>query len=395
MLSIKNNMMAANAARHLSLNYDSLAKSVERLSSGLRINSAKDDAAGMAVSELVKGDVATLQQGSRNAQDAVSMLQTAEGAMGIIDQNLVRMKELAEQASTDSYSPDQRDIMNQEFQQLANEITRIAESTTFNGISMLNDATTRKINVGSSTTIDVAGAMMNGAALGLTQTKSIDANKNVAATEAAWYTAADGDEFSFHFGAETAIDVNWATAGPIFAGAKTMSQVAADINKTALATAGAEYSPASVVYDSNTGLYTLKLTAKSGGATTLTVTDANTDSAKLKAAAWAETAGTATGLDIGSAGNTTQALNGVTAAIGTKDTYRAKLGYMMNRLESAGQVVDIQAENLLTAESRISDVDVATEVANMTRTNVLAQAGISMLTQANNMPQMALTLLRG
>ena len=107
MLAIKNNVMAANAARHLGRSYDALGKSVERLSSGLRINGAKDDAAGLAVRELMRADVAVLQQGSRNAADGISMLQTAEGAMGVIDDILIRMKELAEQASTASYSASQ------------------------------------------------------------------------------------------------------------------------------------------------------------------------------------------------------------------------------------------------------------------------------------------------
>ena len=114
MLVIKNNIMAENAARHLGQSYDSLAKSIERLSSGMRINSAKDDAAGLAVRELMRADIAVLKQGSRNAQDAISMLQTMEGALGSIDAILIRMKELAEQASTDSYSQQQRTIMNNE-----------------------------------------------------------------------------------------------------------------------------------------------------------------------------------------------------------------------------------------------------------------------------------------
>ena len=108
MLAIKNNIMAANAARHLGQSYDSLATSVERLSSGLRINSAKDDAAGLAVRELMRADIAVLQQGARNALDGISMLQTMEGAMGTIDEALVRMKQLAEQAATGSYSSAQR-----------------------------------------------------------------------------------------------------------------------------------------------------------------------------------------------------------------------------------------------------------------------------------------------
>ncbi|HHH76040.1 MAG TPA: flagellin, partial [Phycisphaerae bacterium] len=108
MLAIKNNLMAEIAARQLGKNYDALSTSVSRLSSGLRINSASDDAAGMAVRELIRADIATLRQGSRNANDAISMLQTAEGALSVVDDMLIRMKELAEQAATESYSNDQR-----------------------------------------------------------------------------------------------------------------------------------------------------------------------------------------------------------------------------------------------------------------------------------------------
>jgi len=389
MLSIKNNTMAGNAARHLGLNYDALATSVERLSSGKRINSAKDDAAGMAVSELIRSDVATLQQGSRNAQDAVSMLQTAEGATGVIDDIMVRMKELAEQSSTGSYSDEQRSIMNQEFQQLAGEITRISDSTDFNGIKMLNTNNTYKIDVGSSTTIDVQGAQMTSDALGLTKSKTIDANKNVTADQAAnWMVSAVGGEaFTFHFGAEAAVTTNFA------AGNYSIAQVADAINSAAHATTP-EYNPASVVYNADTGLYALKLTAQTGGTQTLSVTAAPADN-KLAAGSFLETAGSAAGEDISTANGATSALSALVTAIQTKDTYRSRLGYMMNRLSTAQQVVDIQAENLNTAQSRISDVDVATEMATMTRTQVLTQAGISMLAQANTMPQMALTLLKG
>src|SRR5512145_2935594 len=107
MLAIKNNLMAENAARHLGRSYDALSRSVERLSSGLRINSAKDDAAGMAVRELVRADIAQIRQGARNARDAISMVQAAEGASDVIDEILVRMKTLAEQAATESYSTEQ------------------------------------------------------------------------------------------------------------------------------------------------------------------------------------------------------------------------------------------------------------------------------------------------
>ena len=119
MLTIKNNIMSINAARNLGRSYQALATSTARLSSGLRINSAKDDAAGLAVRELMRADIAALRQGSRNAQDGISLLQTMEGAMQTLDDLLVRMKQLAEQAATGVYSTAQRTIMDNEFDEIA------------------------------------------------------------------------------------------------------------------------------------------------------------------------------------------------------------------------------------------------------------------------------------
>ena len=272
MLAIKNNIMAANAARHLGRAYDSLAISVERLSSGLRINSAKDDAAGLAVRELMRADIAVLQQGARNASDGISMLQTMEGAMATIDECLIRMKQLAEQAATGSYSDAQRAIMNSEFGEMGDEIERIALSAKFNGITLLNSASASvSIHFGNTDDfINVTGVDMTKSGLGIMSTQ---------------------------------------------------------------------------------------------------VTVANAVSAK-------------------------EALAILDSAISTKDTARASFGYKMNRLESTISVLNIQAENMMAAESRISDVDVALEMAEMTKNQVLSQAGTAMLAQANLMPQMALTLLR-
>jgi flagellin len=268
MLAIKNNIMSSNAARNLGTSYDSLSKSVERLSSGLRINSAKDDAAGLAVRELMRADIAVLEQGVRNAQDGISMLQTMEGATATIDEALIRMKQLATQASTGSYSDTQRAIMNSEFDEMGSEIDRIAGATAFNGIKMLDNTSAVSIAFGSSDTISVTGANLTTSGLGI--------NSSV----------------------------------------------------------------------------------------------------------------------ITSAATATTALAAVGSAIDTKDTARAAFGYKMNRLESTVSVLNIQRENLESAESRISDVDVATEMANMTKNQVLAQTGIAMLAQANSIPQMALSLLR-
>jgi flagellin len=270
MLAIKNNIMSENAARHLGVSYDALAKSVERLSSGLRINSAKDDAAGLAVREVMRSDIAVLQQGSRNALDGISMLQTMEGAMSTIDEALVRMKQLAEQAATGSYSDEQRTIMNNEFAEMAAEINRIAGAMSFNGNTLLNSASASvAIQFGGASTdqVEITGCDMTSSALGLTS--------------------------------------------------------------ASIATASAAQS----------------------------------------------------------------ALATISTAVTTKDESRAMFGYKMNRLESVISVVNNQVENLMAAESRISDVDAATEMATFTRNQVLAQAGVAMLAQANVMPSMALTLL--
>ncbi|OPX19431.1 MAG: flagellin, partial [Desulfobacca sp. 4484_104] len=136
-LVINHNLMAMNAARNLSTTYTRLSTSVQRLSSGLRINSAADDAAGLAIREMMRTDIRVLNQGVRNANDALSMIQTADGALSVIDEKLTRMKELAEQAATGTYTSAQRLIMDSEYQAMASEITRIANATDFNGVHLL------------------------------------------------------------------------------------------------------------------------------------------------------------------------------------------------------------------------------------------------------------------
>lgn len=414
MLSIKNNLMAENAARYLSKSYDVLAKSVERLSSGLRINSAKDDAAGLAVRELIRADVATLKQGSRNARDGISMLQTAEGALSAIDDILVRMKELAEQASTESYSADQVSLMNDEFGALSAEIDRIVNNTTFNGINLLNaNGTTKNIHLGTTETIAITskdlttsgdlalGSRANWMGVGVSDTGSSKYIKGDDAKVMKFKFEVDinGDSDYADDNETLTISVTPAAAG------WTLQQTVDAINSASRALMDG-WNAASAVCDNVTGQYHLKVEAQgargtggSAGAVTFTgdaavVWDSGTALSTVAVASghFIKDTGTA-GADLRT--NATGALTAVQNAIKTKDEYRAKLGYLMNRLEAAGAVTDIQAENLLNAEARISDVDVASEMAAMTRTNVLAQAGISMLAQANNMPQMALQLLRG
>jgi len=399
--------MAANAARHLSNSYDALANSVERLSSGLRINSAMDDAAGLAVRELIRADIGVLQQAARNAADGISMLQTAEGAMGEIDTILIRMKELAEQAATGSYSSDQRTIMNAEYGELSEEITRIAESTDFNSNELLNSTSTINIHVGSGT-IAISPQVITATTLSVGTTVAVKeawANKRTVASADDEYIAAGDitdtseDLFTFRFGvlasettAAIAVDIgSYASSG------LSLNQLVDEIN-TAVALDGAgAYAAATALYNSTYNSYSLQMQARDGGASrdfTVTAAGATAILSATDDFTQSATGAAGSGNDLTTATGAQNALTAIELAITEKDTYRAKLGYWMNRLDAAESVLGIQAENLITAESRISDVDVATEMAEMTRTQVLAQAGVAMLAQANTMPQMALALLR-
>ena len=151
-LVINHNMMAANVARNLNSHYANLAKSTQRLSTGMRVNSAADDAAGLAIRELQRADIAALQQGARNANDAISMIQVADGALSIIDEKLIRMKELAEQAATGTYDSTQRLMIESEYQAMASEITRIARATDFNGMHLLDGTLESEEHDGSGLT---------------------------------------------------------------------------------------------------------------------------------------------------------------------------------------------------------------------------------------------------
>ena len=444
MLAIKNNLMAATAARQLGINYDALAKSVERLSSGLRINSAKDDAAGLAVRELMRADIAVLQQGARNAQDGISLLQTMEGAMQTIDDALVRMKQLAQQAVTGTYSDAQRIIMNSEFAEMAQEIERIATATKFNDTTYLDNTDSVIIQVGdSANTIIVDGVDMTQAGLGIetgsglwSAMTSINADGDgegayATTTETALtltgagttltididFTDADGTDqeqiqVSFDFDTSATYSLDDIVAAINLQSNNPTQQY--DENGRFLG-----YSAASIVETAD-NTFRLKLSARdadidgmtvelSASATTIAGifgTDETTSNTIMEneifqkwdatAEDWVDdTTGIAdTGVNILTTDAANTAITAMTAAIIIKDTARAAFGYKMNRMEYTVAVINIQAENMVAAESRISDVDVATEMSAMTSYQVLAQAGVAMLGQANMMPQMALQLLR-
>jgi len=293
-LTINNNSMAANAARNLSNSYNALSTSVRRLSSGLRVSQSSDDAAGLAIRELMRADVTALNQGVRNANDAISLIQTADGALGVIDEKLIRMKELAEQAATGTYNSDQRLMIESEYQAMASEITRIANSTDFNGVHLLNGNLSADTHNGND----------------LTSTGKLKVH---------FGTANDSAEDYYY------VQIGDSTASALGVGNEAHTSMEA---------------------------YTVSTQARAQ-----------------------------------------RALVGLNNAIISKDKIRASLGAMQNRLENTVSTLQIQAENLSAAESRISDVDVATEMTQFVRNQVLTQAAVAMLSQANSLPQMALSLI--
>ena len=303
-LSIYNNLMANTAQRNLGTAYGKLGQSVQRLSSGLRVNSAADDAAGLAIRELMRAEIAGLNQGVRNANDAISLIQTADGALGVIDEKLIRMKELAEQAATGTYTAGQRLMIESEYQQMASEITRIANSTDFNGIKLLDGSLSGEHKG------DGSGIGRDGTSDGLSST----------------------GELKVHFG--------------------TTNSSAEDY-------------------------YYIKI-----------------DNATASALGVGNSAADGPGKTVSTQQAAQEALEGITSAINKKDQIRAHLGALQNRLENTVSVLQIQAENLQAAESRISDTDVALEMTNFVRNQILTQAAVSMLSQANSLPQMALSLIQ-
>ena len=289
---INHNGMATNVANTLTSHYSNLQTSTERLSSGMRVNSAADDAAGLAISELMRADVAALNQGVRNANDGISLIQTADGALGVIDEKLIRMKELAEQAATGTYDSTQRLMIESEYQQMASEITRIANATDFNGLKLLDGSL-------SSATHDGSGLEATG-------------------------------KMKIHFGTanDSAEDYYYIQIGTCTASALGVGSEAVGNGRTV-----------------------------------------STQEAAQKA------------------------LVAINNAIVSKDKIRAHLGAIQNRLENTVTNLTVQSENLQAAESRIRDVDVATEMTNFVRNQVLTQSAVAMLSQANSMPQMALQLI--
>ena len=456
---INHNGMATNVANTLTSHYSNLSTSTERLSSGMRINSAADDAAGLAISELMRADIAALNQGVRNANDAISLIQTADGALGVIDEKLIRMKELAEQASTGTYDSTQRLMIDSEYQQMASEITRIANATDFNGIKLL-DGTLSGVHDGSGATstgalkvhfgtsndsaedyyyIEIGEA--TAAAFGLGNASSYDDdvtrmvnqfraelekgmknwNRGTADQQAA-YDQIDTmvtdfanqlntikDSLTGGAANWTNLKTAWDNLSPedkqFFGKGLPDDMPPADANawnaltdseqeQVMYAFARATVSSWSDGTPTAGGFNANNLQAVNSGNT-----NANALAEQVRNTALGNLATSLeTKYDYGGQSIATQedaqlALDAINNAIVEKDKIRAHLGATQNRLENTVTNLTIQSENLQNAESRIRDVDVATEMTNFVRNQVLTQSAVAMLSQANSMPQMAMSLI--
>jgi len=447
-------MNAANAHRMMMGNTVSAGKSMEKLSSGLRINRAGDDAAGLAISEKMRGQIRGLEQASRNAQDGISMIQTAEGALNETHSILQRMRELAVQASNDTNTTDDRTEIQKEMNQLTSEITRIGNTTEFNTKKVINGdmtgagatATHEKqtllfdagftsnvahddvtLSLGGTTyTIKFAAATASGAG-NVTIDKAANSitvgiNDGVAAigTDVAnglnQLIGAESNEtlneFTVTSAAANSITIEAKSTG-IYAGAAGADSIrltaGLDAGKITQVTNGADGTggKAQIQVGANQdqqftvsisdmrALTNLKVSGTSGGAAHgVTATAYFTNGADNQLTDVSTTATPEYALDISTAAKATSAVTVLDSAIKTVSAERSKLGAYQNRLEHTIANLGTSSENLTSAESRVRDVDMAKEMMSFSKNNILSQAAQAMLAQANQQPQGVLQLLR-
>jgi flagellin len=431
MLSVQTNVSAISAQRHLGDTSNALSTAMERLSSGFRINRAADDAAGLAVSEKLQAQIGGLNQASRNAQDGVSMIQTAEGALDEVQSMMQRMRDLAVQASSDTNSQTERDNIKLELGQLGQEINSISMRTKFNGQSLLSGSMTKAQltdTSGAVTSYDTGytelsavgtNASTIGDATNVVSAISVDGSQSgktfvltgdstagtvtlqmfqevgttstaVTMTDAAGHTAnvqqtitvadiAQGQAETLNF-ADLGVKVTIAASG-------TMGDAAT--------LAGGFDGSQAIDTAQGSGTATLQTGANQGDETAVTFVNTSlaggTGSTPMDTlAATLQTYASDGGATRDNASNLISALD---SALGSISSSRATLGAAQNRLQHTISNLGTTSENLSASNSRIRDVDVATESSNMAKNQVLEQAGVSVLAQANQLPQLALKLL--
>ncbi|KAA1417718.1 flagellin [Nocardioides humilatus] len=371
-LRINQNIDALNSYRNLSVTQSEMSKSMEKLSSGYRINRAADDAAGLAISEGLRSQVGGLKVAVRNAQDGISVVQTAEGALTEVQSILQRMRDLGVQASNDSNNASARANIAQEATQLTSELTRIGNATNFNGQKLLDGtAGTLNFQVGADGNSD-SNIAVNLASVNMV---AIAANLGNAGVEfnVLTPTAVTGAVTFSTTGPVTSATVTLGAAGTY----ETVNDVADALNND---TGFAANFAASVDQDNQ-----LVVTSKVGG--TVAVTAPGTGIAAGSAIAG--------GLSFATHASSQAAVNLIDTQISAVSSARATLGAYQNRFEHTIANVNVAIENLSASESRIRDTDMAKEMMSFTRSQILSQAGTAMLAQANSAPQSVLQLLRG
>ncbi len=388
-LRINQNIAALNAHRNLVATDNALSKSLERLSSGFRINRAADDAAGLAISEKLRAQVRGLAQAIRNAQDGISMIQTAEGALNEVHSMLQRMRELALQAANDTLSDEDRQAINQEIQQLRAEIDNVSGRTTFNGKRLLDGSLVTRLATNSALRIGL---------------RVTDGTESADVTEVDVSAARPGTSYTLR-GSNTSLTLTrddgvaqTITVSGISAGGSQVldfSQLGIRIRVesgggiTAANLVRALTDPANDTITTESGLGSANFQVGPAAVDSISVSFAKVDVAAL---------GLTTALDaFGGSQSVTNAqalVRAVDSAVNTVSTERGKYGAAQNRLEHTVASLGVAQENMSAAESRIRDVDMAQEMVAFTRNQILLQAGTAMLAQANAAPQVVLQLLR-
>ena len=392
-LRINQNIAAMNAYRNLSVTDGQMAKSLEKLSSGFRINRAADDAAGLSISEGLRAQVGGLKVAVRNAQDGISVVQTAEGAMNEVHSILGRMRDLAVQASsTGSQDTSARTAAQTELSQLNLELDRIGSTTKFGSANLLNGSSA---NVTGAVTGGTTGALA-GAGFNLAGTFGGVAVNGAVSVANGTYNSAGSYQTALQNGIDARLTTDGAAAGSVKA---TVSDVGGGVWKVELSSAAV----------GNAGTFAISLTNQGGGsigvANGTSSAQANNLSQTFQIGANnGETLAVSfngissailgtNGLDL--VNSASSAITTLDTAIGTVSTNRANLGAVQNRLEHTIANLSVAAENLTASESRIRDTDMAQEMVYFTRSQILTQAGTAMLAQANQAPQQVLQLLRG
>ncbi|WDH75186.1 flagellin [Exiguobacterium marinum] len=361
---INNNLNAVNAHRNMSFNTSNAGKAMEKLSSGLRINRAGDDAAGLAISEKMRGQIRGLDQATRNSQDGISMIQTAEGALNETHSILQRMRELAVQGANDTNVTQDRDAIQEELTALKSEIDRIGETTEFNKQTLLNGGLGGTVDQDATTTTVLA---VTGVASAATNGATADTYTITAAAGELTMTA--GGKTQTISNADGAQELNFSEFGITI---KTNAGYTAD------AAVG------DVVVDP--GSVTFQIGANEDQNLSLNIRNMKTDGVLNL-----DTAGR---VDVSTHAAAKASVTNIEGAITEVSKERSKLGAYQNRLEHTINNLKTSSENLTAAESRVRDVDMAKEMMNFTKNNILNQASQAMLAQAKSQPEAVLQLLR-